>query len=76
MVGADLTQAIHRAVLPHLDRSTAPSPLIDRMVAEGRLGMKTGQGFYSWTPAQQAALRLKVAQHLKAAAAMDPKTQT
>lgn len=71
LVGADLTQAIHRAVLPHLDRSTTSSPMIDRMVADGRLGFKTGQGFYSWTPAQQATLRHKVAQHLKAAAAAD-----
>jgi 3-hydroxybutyryl-CoA dehydrogenase len=75
MVGADLTQAIHRAVLPHLDRSTAPSPLIDRMVAEGRLGFKTGQGFYSWTPAQQATLRRKVAQHLTAAFKVDQEGQ-
>lgn len=76
MVGADLTQAIHRAVLPHLDRSTAPSPLIDRMVAEGRLGFKTGEGFYSWTSEQQVALRRKVAQHLGADAKVSRETQT
>ena len=75
MVGADLTQAIHRAVLPYLDRSTAPSPLLDRMVAEGRLGFKSDQGFYSWSTAQQAALRRKVALHLKAAAEVDRETQ-
>jgi 3-hydroxybutyryl-CoA dehydrogenase len=75
MVGADLTQAIHRAVLPHLDRSTEPSPLIDRMVAEGRLGFKSGKGFYSWTAEQQVALRRKVASCLKAAAEADRERQ-
>ncbi len=71
MVGADLTQAIHRAVLPHLDISTSPSPLIDRMVAERSLGFKSGRGFYTWTPERQAALQRKVALHLKAAAEAD-----
>jgi 3-hydroxybutyryl-CoA dehydrogenase len=71
LVGTDLTQAIHRTVLPALDRSTAPSPLIDRMVAEGRLGFKSGEGFYAWTVEQQAALRAKVTNHLKAAAQAD-----
>src|SRR5580704_17023604 len=28
LVGLDLTQSIHRYVLPHLDRATAPSPLL------------------------------------------------
>jgi len=66
MVGTDLTQSIHRYVLPHLDRATAPSPLLDRMVGEGRLGFKSGEGFYSWSPERQAALRRQVTLHLKA----------
>jgi 3-hydroxybutyryl-CoA dehydrogenase len=66
MVGVDLTQSIHGYVLPHLDRSTAPSPLLDRMVGDGRLGFKTGEGFYVWSPESQAALRRTVTNHLKA----------
>jgi 3-hydroxybutyryl-CoA dehydrogenase len=68
MVGTDLAQSIHRYVLPHLDRSTAPSPYLDQMVREGRLGFKSGHGFYQWTPEQQSALRRRVTRHLKAAA--------
>ena len=71
LVGTDLTQSIHRTVLPALDRSTAPSALIDRMVAEGRLGFKSGEGFYAWTAEQKAGLRAKVTRHLKAAAQVD-----
>jgi 3-hydroxybutyryl-CoA dehydrogenase len=65
MVGTDLTQSIHRYVLPHLDRSTMPSPYLDRMVSEGRLGFKSGAGFYSWPAERQASLRRKVAEHLR-----------
>jgi 3-hydroxybutyryl-CoA dehydrogenase len=36
-------------------------------VADGKLGMKTGEGFRTWTPEQQAALRSRVLQHLKKA---------
>jgi 3-hydroxybutyryl-CoA dehydrogenase len=66
MVGVDLTQSIHRYVLPHLDRSTVPSPLLDRMVDDGKLGFKTGEGFYAWSAESRAGLRRTVANHLKA----------
>jgi 3-hydroxybutyryl-CoA dehydrogenase len=65
MVGADLTQSIHRYVLPHLDRSTTPSPYLDRMVGEGQLGFKSGMGFHAWPAERQAALRRKVTEHLR-----------
>jgi len=71
LVGTDLTQAIHRTVLPHLSRSPEPSPLLDRMVAEGRLGFKSGNGFHVWTPEQQIALQNKLIKHLKSAADAD-----
>jgi 3-hydroxybutyryl-CoA dehydrogenase len=66
LVGLDLTQSIHRYVLPHLDRATAPSPLLDRMIGEGKLGCKSNEGFYAWTPERQAALRRRLTEHLKA----------
>ena len=66
LVGLDLTRAIHSYVLPALDRSTAPSPLLDTLIDEGRLGFKTGAGFRDWTQAEQDAVRSRLAQHLKA----------
>ena len=66
LVGTELTQSIHGYVLPALDRSTTPSPYLDRLIAEGRLGFKSGEGFRKWTPEQQAALRERVTKHLKA----------
>jgi 3-hydroxybutyryl-CoA dehydrogenase len=65
LVGIDLTRAIHSYVLPALDRATTPSPYLDALIAKGRLGFKTGGGFRDWTGDEQAALRSRVAQHLK-----------
>ena len=69
LVGTELTRSIHSYVLPALDRSTTPSPYLDRLIGEGRLGFKSGEGFRKWTPAQQAALRERVTKHLKGASA-------
>lgn len=65
LVGTDLTLAIHRIVLPAIDCRPAPSPYLEDLVATGRLGMKTGEGFRHWTPDQQAALREQIFIKLK-----------
>jgi 3-hydroxybutyryl-CoA dehydrogenase len=67
LVGTDLTLAIHKTVLPHIENATAPSPYLEELVATGRLGMKAGRGFRTWTAEQQAALRARVLNHLKQA---------
>jgi 3-hydroxybutyryl-CoA dehydrogenase len=71
MVGTDLTLAIHKTVLPDIDHRPGPSPYLERLVAEGKLGFKSGEGFRKWSPEEQAALRAKVFKHLKAARASD-----
>jgi len=64
MVGADLTLAIHQQVLPYIDSRPEPSPLLEKMVKEGRLGVKSGEGFRSWSVEEQNALRKQVLDHL------------
>ncbi len=66
LVGTDLTLAIHESVIADLDRTPGPSPYLKELVAAGKLGMKSGEGFRRWTPEQQAALRARVFEHLKA----------
>jgi 3-hydroxybutyryl-CoA dehydrogenase len=65
MVGTDLTLAIHRTVLPDIDGRPGPSPYLEALVKQGKLGFKSGEGFRKWTPEQQASLRQKVLAHLK-----------
>ena len=67
LVGTDLTLAIHKTVLPHIDARPGPSPYLATLVAGKKLGMKSGEGFRTWTPEQQAALRARVLNHLKQA---------
>ncbi|MEE8390537.1 MAG: 3-hydroxyacyl-CoA dehydrogenase NAD-binding domain-containing protein, partial [Anaerolineae bacterium] len=54
--GLDLTQAIQTYLLPELDRSTEPLPLIRDKVARGELGAKAGKGFYDWSPGRAASV--------------------
>jgi 3-hydroxybutyryl-CoA dehydrogenase len=67
LVGTDLTLAIHQTVLPAIDARPGPSPYLEKLVAQGKLGMKSGEGFRTWTREQQAELRARVLRHLKAA---------
>ncbi|MGB7097546.1 MAG: 3-hydroxyacyl-CoA dehydrogenase family protein [Xanthobacteraceae bacterium] len=65
LVGTDLTLAIHNIVLPAIDSRPGPSPYLQKLVADKKLGFKSGEGFRKWSPEEQAALRSRLVQHLK-----------
>jgi 3-hydroxybutyryl-CoA dehydrogenase len=66
MVGTDLTLDIQRVILQHLDRATVPTDYLVQLVADGKLGFKTNEGFQTWTDERKTALRGAVRDHLMA----------
>ena len=66
--GWDLTLAVADQLFPAIDRSTEPPQSLREQVARGELGLKTGKGFYEWTPEEAAALRRRISEGLAAIA--------
>jgi 3-hydroxybutyryl-CoA dehydrogenase len=66
LIGTDLTLAIHNTVLPAIESRPGSSPYLQKLVADGKLGFKSGEGFRKWSAEEQSALRAKVVKHLKA----------
>ncbi|MCP4819857.1 MAG: 3-hydroxyacyl-CoA dehydrogenase family protein [Shimia sp.] len=64
LVGTDLTLDIHENVLHDIEARQGPSPYLQDLVARGKLGMKSGQGFRSWSDEEANAVRARVASHL------------
>ncbi len=67
LIGLDLTRDIHATMHPDLNRDNFPSPLLDRLIGEGKLGFKSGEGLQSWTAGEMAEVRRRLTAHLLAA---------
>ena len=50
MVGTQLTWNIHNYVLKYLADNHEPSPILKKMLDEGKMGFSSGEGFMKWTP--------------------------
>jgi 3-hydroxybutyryl-CoA dehydrogenase len=64
LVGLDLTLAISNVLVADLDRSSGPHPFLQEKVKAGKLGMKTGEGFRTWTPEQANEVRERLRRYL------------
>jgi 3-hydroxybutyryl-CoA dehydrogenase len=73
LVGVDLTLDIQYVLMAELDRATEPTPLIKNLVASGKLGMRTGEGFRKWTPQSADAVRERLRTFLAEQAKAAPK---
>jgi 3-hydroxybutyryl-CoA dehydrogenase len=58
--GYDLTLQCEKYILPDMDTSNEPYPLLLEKIKKGELGAKTGKGFYEWTPEFTEAWRKKI----------------
>ena len=64
IAGWDLVLAATPYVLPYIENSTEISPLVKDKVDRGELGVKTGKGFYEWTPESAEALKQRIGRAL------------
>ena len=64
--GIEVHCAAGATMYPTLNNSPLPAKALSDRVAAGHLGMKTGQGFYTWTPETIAAERKRYDDLLKA----------
>ncbi|MHC8945205.1 3-hydroxyacyl-CoA dehydrogenase family protein [Advenella incenata] len=57
--GLDVHAAAAATIYPTLSNVSEPPPVLADKPGQGQLGMKSGQGFYDWTPEQIAAERAR-----------------
>jgi len=68
LVGLDLTLDISEVLAADLDRTAGAHPFLREKVRDGKLGMKSGEGFRRWTPEQADEVRERLQQFLAAQA--------
>ena len=68
--GLDVHTAAAASMYPSLSTTAEPSQVLREHVAAGRLGMKTGAGFFEWSPAQRQAERQRYDRLLQQGLAM------
>lgn len=65
--GLDVHAAAAATIYPDLCNASVPSAVLTGLVAAGHLGMKTGRGFYEWTPERIKAEKARYEAALAAA---------
>ena len=62
--GLELTLAIHQTLMPALDNTPVPHPLLVEKVRSGETGAAAGRGFRHWRPGQAQARREEITREL------------
>ncbi len=59
MIGLDTVKMATTFLFPGLSNMSGAPETIEKMVAAGKLGFKSGEGFYRYAPAEKDAIRLR-----------------
>ena len=62
--GWDTILSVISQLIPELDVSPEVPSLVEEMVNRGDLGIKSGRGFYDWTPEAESAFRQNITETL------------
>ena len=57
--GWDTTCAVAKVIWPDLSKADGPPPVLQKNVDEGRIGFKTGRGFFEWNADSMAKERAR-----------------
>jgi len=60
LVGLEQILKIHEYIIPDLEASPEPSPLLRALVARGDTGARSGRGFLAWDAARERASRARM----------------
>lgn len=60
LVGLEQLLKIHEYIIPDLDASREPSPLLRDLVARGETGAQAGRGLFTWDLARERAARARM----------------
>jgi 3-hydroxybutyryl-CoA dehydrogenase len=72
--GLDIHLSVVETLFPDLDCASAPGAPLRDCVAGGRLGLKSGEGWYHYTPEEVIAVRRRLGEALIAAALRERST--
>jgi len=71
LAGWDLIATIAEMLLPEIDDSRTVHAVLREHIERGHFGVKSGKGFYDWTPESAEALRRRVGEALAGMARRD-----
>lgn len=68
--GLDTHALAQAALVPELHHGAEPSPIVQKLYRDGRIGVKTGRGFYDWQGVDLDAYRASTGRLLNAVLAL------